>query len=497
MAETPGENFVFIILGIVFMVFIIIVFGAFLVLGFSLSNSTLCYTSSKFSNFFYNGLCLSNFFCLSSTLQAEGITPPSIGCSPTTQFFSSGSSNSQVFSSVATTLSRCWNQYGASQGLTVSPGSPLLCGVVSLNLGRNVTFSNLTDYLATTPYTTQVSCLNHTAAESCSNPLSSTNPSGFSCYTSNPTECVSNSNSYFQCFGQQGYSPFTTGYSSTTLPLTSKTDINTAVDNLSQYVCSAAEGCSFNLSIGTCAKPDGSTSGCSTPYTNFCKLNQSGDYVCTVGYDSITGSFEVPNSCQLTEAVKSTSTNNISYLQFLGSGLSINAYSYRNKTSGNSITVPLDSNRSIGSAQLYFYYINSLVGTRFPPYRETLPSNECKPITFEVNYPSAGIEYECSRALLNYGTLAYGLKTTALTTLAASGVVIGGTTYGCSTNTYCNTYVLSNLGKSVSTFLLKTTGLEQCGQSIIGFFQNIGSDILGQNVNFLSSGQIYICAVTS
>ena len=57
MPETPGENFVFIVLGIIFMVFIIIVFGAFMFLGFSLSNSTTCYASSQFSNFFYNGLC--------------------------------------------------------------------------------------------------------------------------------------------------------------------------------------------------------------------------------------------------------------------------------------------------------------------------------------------------------------------------------------------------------------------------------------------------------
>ncbi len=497
MPETPGENFIFIILSVIFMIFIIVIFASFLFLGVGFSNATTCYASSQVSNFFYNDLCFSNFFCLSSTLQSYGINPPDFGCTTSSQTFSSGASTPSVFSGVATALSECWDQYGGSQGLTVSPGATRICSIISLDLNQNITFGNLTTYLQNTPFTTEVSCLNHTAAQACADPFSSSNPNGFSCNFNNPSECISNNSDFFSCFDQPGYTSFTQGYSLTVVPLYSSTAPNTAYNDLPQYLCSASEGCSFNTSVGTCTNQDGATTGCSTPYTDFCAKNQSGDYVCSIGYDSVLNSYEVPNTCQITEPVKPTSVVNVSYFNYLRPGFTVN-YSYKNKTSGSANAVPIDSNKSISKAQLYIVYLNSLVGTRFPPDKVTLPS-ECVQTSFVVNYPTSGIEYECSRAVTTYALLTRGLPSASLSFgsiagAAASGIVIGASSAGCKTNTFCNNYVLSNIPNLVGTTLFKTSGLEQCAGSIVGWFQqNLHVD----SAAYLGMNQMYLCAVAA
>ena len=73
MAETPGESFIFIVLAVIFIVVIVAIAGYLLLVGVNLSNSSICYVSSEFTNFYYNGLCVSNFFCLSNTLKTLGI----------------------------------------------------------------------------------------------------------------------------------------------------------------------------------------------------------------------------------------------------------------------------------------------------------------------------------------------------------------------------------------------------------------------------------------
>ena len=145
MAETPGESFIFIILGTIFIIVIVAIAGYLLLVGVNLSNSGVCYVSSEFTNFYYNGLCVSNFFCLSSTLKSLGIAPPLFGCTTATYGYGPGARPSQVFSTVATDLASCWNQYGANQGLTVLTDSPATCAVVETNTNQNVTINNLTN----------------------------------------------------------------------------------------------------------------------------------------------------------------------------------------------------------------------------------------------------------------------------------------------------------------------------------------------------------------
>ncbi len=485
MAETPGESFLFIVLAVIFIVVIVSVAGYLLLVGVSLSNSGICYVSSEFTNFYYNGLCVSNFFCLSSTLKSLGIAPPLFGCTTSTSAYGPGSSASQVFSSTATKLSSCWNEYGANQGFTVLPNGPATCGVVDIDSNQNLTINNLTQYLESNAYTTEVSCINHTAVQSCSNPISSSNPSGFTCDFNDPSVCISSSSDYFKCSGTSGYS-FTKSYinlSGTTYP--------NAADNMTSYLCEASQGCSFNKTLGTCSTISGSTASCTDLYTDFCSGNN-----CTVQYNGITASYSPPPSCTLTEPVKSTSIINQSYADFLKPGDNL-LFSFRNisNPSQDGFVLP-NSSKSINKAQLYIVYLNSLVGTRFPPSSISLPS-ECEPATFLNNYPTSGIEYECSRAVAS-GVAAYSLAPTD------PGIIVGTSLVGftgaeCLNHSICKNDIAPNIPDYVGKLAYSSvyaTGLEQCAQSIFYFFDSLPQYLHVAKPDFLGRNLVYICAVT-
>lgn len=491
MAETAGEGFIFIVLAVIFIIVIISIAGYLLLVGVNLSNSAICYVSSEFTNFYYNGLCVSNFFCLSGTLKAVGIAPPLLGCTTSTSGYGPGSQPSQIFSGVATRLTSCWNQYGANQGLTVLTDAPATCGVVDVNTNQNITISNLTSYLERNAYTTAVSCLNHTAVQSCSNPLTASNPGGFSCDLHNPSICQAQSLSYFSCLGQQGYTPFSQGYETAHIPLNSQKE-PTAAMNLSSYLCEESQGCSFNATLNTCSTPSGNTNSCTDLYTNFCSGNN-----CTVGYDPITKSYESPSSCILTEPVKSTSIVNRSYADYLKPGDNL-IFSYKNMSnaSRSGFVLP-NSSRSINKAQIYIVYLNSLVGTRFPPSSISLP-NGCMPATFLNNYPTAGIEQECSRAVVS------GVSAKILSP-SNPGLIVGTALAGfgaaeCFNNTLCKNDVAPNAFVYTGKLLyssLYATGIEQCAQSLFYFFDSLPQEIGAAKPNFLGRDLIYICAVTN
>jgi hypothetical protein len=491
MAETPGESVIFIILAVVFIAVIVSIAGYLLLVGINLSNSGICYVSSEFTNFYYNGLCVSKFFCLSSTLKSEGIAPPLFGCTTSTSAYGPSSQPSQVFSTVGTDLASCWNQYGAGQGLTVLTSSPATCSVVDVNINKNITINNLTNYLETDAYTTEVSCLDHTAVQSCSDPLTSTNLNGFSCDLSDPSICEAQSSNYFSCRSEPGYTAFTEGYNTTRyIPLYGPTPPTAAI-NLSSYLCEESQGCSFNTSLGTCSTISGSTASCTDLYTNFCKGNN-----CTVGYDYTTNSYEAPASCVLTEPVKSTSIINESYATYLRPGDNL-IFSYKNisNSSASGFVLP-NSSKSINNAQIYLVYLNSLVGTRLPPVSISLPS-ECEPATFLNNYPSAGIEYECSRAVLS------GVAADAISP-SNSGLIVGTALSGfgvaeCYNNTVCKDDVAPNLASSAATItntLLHATGIEQCARSLFYFFADLPQEIGIAKPNFLGRNLMYVCIVT-
>ena len=492
MAETAGESFAFIILFVIFIFVIVLVFAYFLLFGFGFTNSSSCYISSQISNFFYQNLCLTNFFCISSTLTNLGIAPPLLGCSPALQAYSASSTSGQAFSGLTDAMSNCWYQYGGAGNLVVLPNSPGLCSVISLNLDQNVTFYNLTQYMRGVVYTKQVSCINHTAQQSCPN-----YQQGFSCDTSQPTECTLYTNNYFDCVGQQGYSPVYSGYQLQSIPLYNPNVATTADNNVSAYLCST--GCSLDTSTLNCVNATGQIGNCVKSYTNFCQKNLSGVYNCNVAYESSSDSFLPPQGCTLTEAVNTNSTINITYADYLAPGTNT-IFTYKNKTSGLSESVNPNSNLSINKAQLYVLFLNSLVGSRMPPNQISLPS-ECAPANWYNNYPASGIEYECTRALAAYSALgvksAYGSIRPGIITTSAT--ISAGYLFGrCASNQQCNDYIDTPAINAFSTAALTTSGLSQCASSLLTFFETLPSYVEGKyNENFLGRNQMYICAVVS
>lgn len=489
MAETAGEEFAFIILSVIFIFTIVLVFAYFLLFGFGFTNSSTCYLSSQIRNFFYNGLCVSQFFCISSSISHTIGTPPLLGCSTSTQTYTSGSSSSQIFSGTVTSLADCWYQYGANQGLDVLQSSPGLCSVININTTQNLTIANLTQYLQSEAYTTQVSCINHTAQQSCPN-----YQDGFTCNLQSPNTCTASSSDYFKCITQQGYSRTYSGYSLDNISLTGSTG-TTAANLMPSYLCDASQGCSFDASTGSCVNNTGQIGSCTQSYTNFCQKNSTGSYVCTVNYDSTTSSYVAPPSCTLSEPVNNDSVVNVSYFDYLAPGVNM-IYSYKNQTNGSSSLVYPNSTKSISKSQLYILYLNSFAGSRLPPTWIDLPQ-ECTPLSFLNNYPTQGIEDECSRALLSYGAVATKIAYGSNPGLIGLGTTsLGGYLYGrCTSNQFCNG-VAPNALNVVSTSLLYTTGLSQCATSLWTAITQAPSELGLAKSNFLGRNQIYVCAVT-
>ncbi len=495
MAETAGENFVFIILFVIFIFVIVLVFAYFLLFGFGFTNATSCYGSSQVTNFFYNDLCISKFFCISTTIQALVGAPPLIGCSPATQTYTSSSTTGQLFSGVADALGTCWYQYGANSGLDVLYNSPALCSVIGVSFGnqKNLTFYNLTQYLKSVALSQQISCLNHTAEQSCANYQSAANPDGFSCDTTTPTQCTAPSYDYFSCEYQQGYNPTGAGYALQNIFLNSTTAVTTAANNLSAYLCDPTQGCYFNKATLSCTNSTGQVGSCTQTFNDFCAQTPYGYTNCTVQYDSNTGDYRPPNLCTLTEPVNNNSVVNVSYFDYLAPGVNL-LYSYKNKTSGQSENVGVYSNISINNAELYVVYLNSFANSALPPATVSMPP-ECFQQTWLNNYPTTGIEYQCSEALAVYGA---AIGTPALTgnpsivTLAGAGAV--GYLYGrCQSNTLCNQYVDTSATKAITTALYTTSGLQGCVTSLEDYF----SQLAGTAPNLLGRNQMYVCAVTS
>ncbi len=506
MAETAGENLVFIILFVIFIFVIVLVFAYFLLFGFGFTNSTTCYGSSQVTNFFYQDLCISKFFCIATTLNSIGIGPPLIGCSPSVQTYASSSNTGQVFSGITSALGDCWYQYGANSGLDVLYNGPGLCSVVgvSLNNQKNLTFYNLTQYLKAAAFSKQISCLNHTAAQSCGN-----YQEGFTCDTNTPTECQAYVNSYFQCQSQQDYSPIQAGYVLQSIFLNDSTKhgitaATTAANNFSAALCDPSQGCSFNQATLSCTNSSGKVGSCTQVFDDFCANTTLGYDNCTFQYDSNTGDYQPPEGCTLTEAVNSNSTINVSYFNYLEPGVNL-IYNWKNKTSGQTVAVSPYSNMSINHAELYIVYLNSFANSALPPNGITMPT-ECVPQGWVNNYPTSGIEYSCGEALAVYGSAA--LSGPGLITLGVAGA--SGYLYGaCRSNTLCNEYVDADAAKAVSTTLYTTSGLQGCmtsiedeleQSSVIDYFRNGIGDLVGFSSvnppNFLGRNQIYICAVT-
>ncbi len=498
MAETGGENIVFLILFVIFIFVIVLVFAYFLLFGFGFTNATSCYGSSQVTNFFYNDLCITKFFCIATTLNAIGIGPPSIGCTPATQSYTSSSTTGQLFAGITDALGNCWYQYGANSGLDVLYNGPGLCSIVgvSFNNQKNLTFYNLTQYLKSAAFSKQISCLNHTSVQSCADPLTSFNPNGFSCDTASPSECEAYSTDYFSCESQQGYIPTYSGYVLRNIFLNDSTKYNittatTAANNLSSYLCDVSQGCYFNKATLSCTNDTGQSNGCSQVFTNFCAETSYGYDNCTAQYDANTGDYEAPVGCTLVEPVNNDSTVNVSYFDYLAPGVNL-IYNYKNKTSGKTESVGPYSNVSINDAELYLVYLNSFSNSALPPNTISMPP-ECVPQTWLNNYPTSGIEYQCTEALAVFGSATTGLALSGgpsivtLGGLAATGYLYG----ACQRNNLCNQYIDTTATNAAWTAIYTTSGLQGCMDSLYAGLQELGG------ANFLGRNQIYVCAVAA
>lgn len=534
MAETAGESVVFIILFVIFIFIIVLVFAYFLLFGFGFSNASSCFVSSQITNFFYNDLCITQLFCIAPTLQSLGISPPLLGCSPSVQSYTGSSTTGQVFSAVTQDLSTCWYKFGGPEGLSVLPGVPVtgnpqqygngsgLCSVISLNLGQNTTFYNLTKYLQSATQSTEISCLDHTPQQSCDNPQSPSNPNGFTCDTNQPTECEASSLNYFQCLsapgGYVGGSDIQTIFLNTN-GVNAKT---TAAINGTAALCDPTQNCFFNpgyntnpYSYGACVNATGLPGTCTQLYDNFCHSVTNGvvtNYNCTMNYDPASATFSAPASCTLIEPVKNTSTINVSYYDFLSPGVDL-IYSYKNRSTGTTSLASIYSNLSISHTQLYLVFLNSFAGTSYPPQLVSTPG-ECYPAVYLNNYPNNGIADECTRALATFGATGIGLaksKPGLMTYASAAGA---GYLFGrCANNAVCDKYIASPAVNAFTTGLFTTSGLSACAQSLWVGLEEVGTSVSNSwqsfwasvtgtsyspsDLNFLGRDQLYVCAVSS
>ncbi len=525
MAETAGETVIFLVLSVIFILVIVLVFAYFLLFGFGFSNASTCYGSSQIRNFFYNSLCVTQYFCIADTLEGLGVLPPLLGCSPLAQSYGATSTTGQIFSGVTLDLAQCWYQYGASSNLNVIDGNGQLCGVINVDTNQNITIKDLTNYLQTSTYAQKISCINHTAVQSC--PGFAPNPNqNWSCDLSDSAYCQLTTFNYFQCQDQRGYVPTPQGYQLDNIFLDNPNTKTNALDNLTGALCQSAFGCYFNTATGNCTNTSSnmqlaikSSNSCFQSFQDFCKTYPNGNQNCTVAYDPTDDFFTQPQGCTLTEPVKPTSVVNISYADYLSPGTNL-IFSYKNKTatSGANQTGYLLSpyaNLSISHSQLYFVYLNTFAGTPYPPNLVGLPS-ECAPVSFFNNYPNSAIQDQCTRALISYGIIgaAAGLKENLISTpkgvMILGGTFAAGYAYGvCESNQFCNRVIDGSINNAASVSLITTTGLGQCLSSIGTWIDQQGTSFLNsfsqvftgqnavQNLNFLGRNQLYVCAVTS
>ncbi len=501
MAETGGELVVFIILGVIFIGVILIVFSYVLIFGFTMSSSSLCYTSSMIRNFFFQDLCIPssnpiihNFFCLSYTLANSGIEPPLIGCSTGIASYTSIYPQTYTFSQMSGAIASCFYKYGGYQNLSVLPDGPALCDVISVYTGKNFSFYNFTKFMQSETYTSQVNCINYTPQEACPN-----YQEGYVCDKDSPSLCERANSNYFTCLTQQGYSPIYPGYYLQSIPLNGSGF--TAANNASSYLCDSTQGCYFNTTLAECTKPGGSAQFCTQLYTNFCKNTTTG-WNCTMDYDPTTKSLVPPPSCIETEPAKSTAIQNISFMDYFMPGINL-FFSFKNISTGKPGEVVSAYNKTLDlqNATFYIVYLNTMTRTRFPPKVITLPP-ECAPLSWYNNYPANCFDY-CARAVAVYGSIlgSAGASDPGILTLGAAASA-GAASYGyhyCSQSQLCST-VLPSAYNTISTLAFTTSGLGDCiscvSTSLKTAVQQAGAYLSLDRLNFLGRNIVFVCAVT-
>ncbi|MGC8698869.1 MAG: hypothetical protein ACP5RE_01645 [Candidatus Acidifodinimicrobium sp.] len=494
MAETAGEMFVIMIVVIISVVFIFYIFGQFLLLGFNFSSSSLCYVSSNIRNFFYNDLCLTQFFCISSFLSAIHLTPPMLGCSTLVSTYSGNYPVSSVFTGIASTLSTCFYQYGAFNHLTVFRYNPQLCGVSNININQNFSLYNFTEFLNNTKYTSEKSCMGYTASQACPHAAE-----GFSCDSQAPTTCIKTETNFFTCsVNGSNYVPTYPNYNLITVPLNATKGTLAADNNASLDLCVGSQGCAFDRYIGSnglCVNATGYSSPCTQAYTNFCNASKNS---CSMDYDAVTGSLVPPPSCTLSEPVFSNATTNVSYFDYFQPGVDL-FFSYWNKSGGKKAVAinPFNKSVDLQKSTLYMVYLNSMTNTRFPPVELNLPS-ECVPETFINNYPFNCYTY-CARATAIYGSLFVGTAEANPGPMVIGGAFAAGALTSV-TFSYAKQYnlIASSIGQAgleEAGALYTLSGLPNCVSCIIQTFTSPvdttfhGDNLLGRNI-------LYVCAVT-
>ncbi|MCW1301766.1 MAG: hypothetical protein OH316_01360 [Candidatus Parvarchaeota archaeon] len=494
MAETGGEAFVLMMLTVIVVVFIFYIFGQFLLLGFNFSSASLCYVSSNIRNYFYNDLCLTQFFCISSFLSSMHLTPPMLGCSTTVSTYAGNYPTSAMFTGITNTLSTCFYQYGAFNHLSVFRYGPQICSVVNIRTDYNFSFYNFTKYLNSTTYTKVKSCIGYTASQAC--PHAS---EGFSCDSQAPTTCTMSESNYFTCkVNGSNYVPNYPNYNVVEMPLNASKGTLAADNNASLDLCVGSQGCTFNRYAGEnglCENATGYSNVCTQYYTNFCNVSKN---TCYMNYDPVTDSVLPPPSCTLSEPVFSNATTNETYFDYFQPGVDL-FFSYYNTSSGKKAVAvnPLSKMYDLQKSTLYVVYLNSMTGTRFPPVQIHLPS-ECVQGTFINNYPTTCYDY-CARSALVYGSALAGvaalnpgpmLVTGAFAAGAFSGAVFKEASgYGLISSS------ISQAALEEAGALFSLSGLPQCASCLLSSFTNpasvlSGASMLGRNI-------IYVCAVTS
>lgn len=492
--ETAGEMFILMMFIVIGVVLIFYVFGQFLLLGFNFSSSSLCYVSSNIRNFFYNDLCLTQFFCISSFLSSIHLTPPMLGCSTLVSTYTGNYPTSAMFTGIASTLSTCFYQYGALNHLTVFRYGPQLCGVSNIHINQNFSVYNFTEFLNKTTYTTEKSCIGYNSSQACPHAAE-----GFSCDTQAPTTCIKTETNFFTCsVNGSSYVPTYPNYDLVTVPLNATKGKLAADNNASIDLCVGSQGCSFDRYAGTdgmCVNATGYSSSCTQSYTNFCDVSNNS---CSMNYDAITGSLLPPPSCTLSEPVFSNATTNVSYFDYFQPGVDM-FFSYWNKSGGkNAVAInPLNKSIDLQNSTLYMVYLNSMTNTRFPPVEVNLPS-ECVHETFINNYPTSCYTY-CARATAIYGSLFVGTAAYNPGPMVIGGAFTAGALTGVVFH-YAGQYnlITPTVGQAIleeGGALYTLSGLPSCLSCIYQTFTGpvdtifYGDNLLGRNI-------LYVCAVS-
>jgi hypothetical protein len=482
MAETGTEYTGYTIIFALTVGVILLVFGLIAIVAYSAAHGNICLASALVRNFYYNDLCfpsiggLGSPFCLTSTLSGLGLMPP-LECPTQVASYSGNVKATDIWDRLSSMMTTCLNQYGFSSGLQVNYNGPLFCGVVTTSVNYTLTLSSFFNYLENKIYNKSVnSCLLNPHA--C--------PQGYSCDTQNPNLCETTTANYSICSSQSNYVATYPGYSLETIPLVG--DTISAANNMSQYLCDAAQGCYFNATLGKCVST--LVPFCEQVWQNFCFSNSSGKY-CHVQYSSeLLPHFLPPLSCNV--YTKVNATYNETYFDFLSPG-GISLFTVYNPSTGAVYKGNQGLYQNLSHAQIYVYYLNSFTGTHLPPNSYSSPPG-CPPFTIYNSISSTCWFTDCVRSFAVAPAFSYGpFKGVgiAITGTAITGAFVDyiGSQYSKGALSMYFNYGVQAFAKVYGTVIFQTSGFQQCASCI---WNSMAEHVTPDSI-ILGSNRLLVC----